>query len=809
WEKIVLNLVSTAFKFTLEGSIELSLRMTDDAAVLRVSDTGIGISSEDLPKVFERFHRGQARGRTHEGTGIGLSLVEELVRLHEGSIEAESELGRGTTFTVRIPRGSAHLAPERVEAPLTLTSPPAMAAAYVEEARRWLPGGGEAVTEAAAEPSEPTGPRPLVLLADDNADMRAYVTRILRRHFDVEAVADGVEALVAAQRLRPDLVLTDIMMPNMDGMELLQRMRSDEALATVPVVMLSARAGEESLVEGIEAGADDYLVKPFSARELVARVRSQLELVRSRREQVELAGRERKALEELELQKRHLASIFMQAPAPVAILRGPSHVVELVNAPACDMLGRPREELIDRPLLEVAPELRGQAIVELMGRVLETGVPQIGREAPARIDRSGTGTPDELHLDFVYTPLLDLEGETVGVLAIGFDVTEQVAAREHMQGLRREAEAASRAKDEFLAMLGHELRNPLAPILTALELMRLRDADAFVKERAIIERQAEQLTTLVDDLLDVSRIARGKVELDRARVDLADVVAQALETVSPLLEHRRHHVRTDVPRGCFVHGDAARLGQVVSNLLSNAAKYTGPGGRIAVAATREGPETTLTVTDNGMGITPELLPQVFDLFSQGPRGIDRSQGGLGLGLSIVRNIAELHGGRVSVRSEGPGLGSTFTVTLPSTEAPEEVRSSAPAPSTRIRAPATRRRILVVDDNQDAAHTLAEYARELGHDVRVAFDGPRALEVAAGFQPDTAVLDLGLPGMSGYELAELLRECPGLESIRLLAVTGYGQASSREASERHGFEAHLVKPVAPSELAVRLEAGVPA
>ena len=405
WEKIVLNLVSNAFKFTLEGRIGVTLRMVEEAAVLRVSDTGIGISKEDLPKIFERFHRGQARGRTHEGTGIGLSLVEELVQLHGGTIQAESEVGRRTTFTVRLPRGSAHLASERVEVPRTLASTATAAEAYVEEARRWLPRADEWITEAPAA-SDRTGPRPLVVLADDNADMRAYVTRILSPHFDVEAVADGVEALEAARRLRPDLVLTDVMMPNMDGMELLGRMRSDEALATVPVVMVSARAGEESRVEGLEGGADDYLVKPFSARELVARVRSQLELARSRRDHVELAARERRALEELELQKRHLASVFMQAPAPVAILRGRSHLVELVNPLACEILGRTEEQLLDRPLLEVVPELRGQVVVELMDRVLESGVAQIGKEAVVLIDSGGTGTPEEMHFDVVYTPCM-------------------------------------------------------------------------------------------------------------------------------------------------------------------------------------------------------------------------------------------------------------------------------------------------------------------------------------------------------------------------------------------------------------------
>ncbi|HEX4114054.1 MAG TPA: ATP-binding protein [Stellaceae bacterium] len=286
WEKIVLNLVSNAFKFTLVGGIEISLGAADGEAVLRVRDTGTGIPEKELPLIFERFHRVEgAQGRTHEGTGIGLALVQELVKLHKGSIAVESTLGRGTVFTVRVPFGSAHLPPVQVDAARTQASTATRTDAFVSEALRWLPDGivGDGV-DAASFPPPPTpdAVRARVVLADDNADMRDYLSRLLAPRYDVAAVADGEAALAAAARLRPDLVLTDIMMPRVDGFALLQRLRADPALREIPVILLSARAGEEAKIEGIEAGADDYLVKPFNARELLARVASNIELAHAR-----------------------------------------------------------------------------------------------------------------------------------------------------------------------------------------------------------------------------------------------------------------------------------------------------------------------------------------------------------------------------------------------------------------------------------------------------------------------------------------------------------------------------------------------
>jgi len=537
--------------------------------------------------------------------------------------------------------------------------------------------------------------------------------------------------------------------------------------------MLSARAGEESRIEGLQAGVNDYLVKPFSAREFVARVEAQL--LRAEVHDIE------------ESNMRRLATIFQHAPVAIAILKGPQHVFEFANQSYLDLVGR--TEIVGQTVREVFPELDGQGIYELLDSVYTTGTPFMADSLRVRIRRIPDALEDR-YFKFVYQPMPAPSGGTAGIAVVATDVTDLAAAR-------REAEAGSRAKDEFLAMLGHELRNPLAPILTALQLMSLRDgAEATAKERAVIDRQIRHLVRLVDDLLDVSRIARGKIDLARAHVELAKVVAQAVEMASPLLEERRHNLVLRVPRsGLLVNGDAVRLSQVVQNLLTNAAKYTEPGGRIEVDGRRCGGDIELRVTDNGVGISPDMLPIVFDLFVQERQSVDRSRGGLGLGLTLVRTLVELHGGTVEAHSAGVGRGSEFVVRLPAAQPAASPRP--PRQSTRRPASGRGVRTLVVDDNRDAATMLGEALSAFGHDVRVASDGPSALELAIAFRPQIILLDLGLPVMDGYEVAEQLRHA-GVSAM-IVAVTGYGQETDRARSEASGFAAHFVKPVDLDEL----------
>ncbi len=365
----------------------------------------------------------------------------------------------------------------------------------------------------------------------------------------------------------------------------------------------------------------------------------------------------------------------------------------------------------------------------------------------------------------------------------------------HAEAARAEAENANLAKDQFLAMLGHELRNPLAPIVTALGLLKVRGTP-WTKEHAVIERQVAHMSRLVDDLLDVSRIARGALEIHRDVVLVDDVVTRATEMAAPLFERHRHQLEVDVPGGLRVHGDSVRLAQVFCNLLTNAAEYTPNGGTVSVTARRTGGEIVVDVTDNGRGISPELAPRIFDLFVQGPRTIDRGEGGLGLGLAIASSLVSLHGGRIVARSEGEGRGSTFTVCLPAHDAAE---AAAVGAGPRPAALGPSRRVLVVDDNSDATEMLSGLLTMCGHTVVTAADGQEALDALETFDAEVALLDIGLPVMDGLELARRIRARKGAKAPLLVAVTGYGQTEDVARSRAAGFAHHLVKPVDPGVL----------
>jgi PAS domain S-box-containing protein len=369
--------------------------------------------------------------------------------------------------------------------------------------------------------------------------------------------------------------------------------------------------------------------------------------------------------------------------------------------------------------------------------------------------------------------------------------------REHEDQLEKAIERAylaDRRKDEFLAMLGHELRNPLAPITTALELMSLKSGGMFEKERGVIRRQVDHLSRLIDDLLDMSRITSGKIQLAREVVEVGGVVAQAIEMASPLLEKRGRRLSIDVPaEGLLVDADPMRLAQVFQNLLTNAAKYSEPTSPIEISARREGAQAVVEVRDHGIGISPELLPRVFELFVQGERTIERAEGGLGIGLAIAKSLCELHGGTIDARSDGARRGSAFTVRLPlSTGA----AAGAAIASTSVPRPVgTGKRVLVVDDNVDAAEMLCHLLDTVGFELMTAHDGARALEIAREFKPDIALLDIGLPVMNGYELARALRAQHPVGALRLIAITGYGQDDDRARARDAGFDHHIVKPIA--------------
>ena len=500
-------------------------------------------------------------------------------------------------------------------------------------------------------------------------------------------------------------------------------------------------------------------------------------------------------------------AMLLNAPVAAALLEAPALRFRLANLRFCALVGQ--GELAGKHFSDALPQLRESAVEAALKQVLKTGRPYCIEEL-ALLMPEPRGAPAERFFKVDLAPLDGANGTREGVMVVAVDVTEHVRNRRAIERAHREREqmlveltAASQAKDEFLAMLGHELRNPLSPIVTALQLMRMRGDEAHAREREIIQRQVEHLVRLVDDLLDISRVTRGKIALRIERTELAQVLGKAVEMASPLLEQRSHHFASDVEPGLWCDCDPVRVAQVVSNLLTNAARYTQPGGQVRLSARRapgDGAEVAeISVSDNGTGMAPELRAQVFDLFFQGKRGVDRAEGGLGIGLALVKNIVEMHGGTVEARSEGLGKGSEFIVRLPLGRAGQQ----ASTPATGLvqgAVPAAPRRVLVVDDNVDGAVTLGRLLVTLGHTVEVCHDPVAALEMVTRLRPEVALLDIGLPVLDGYQLAARIRALPEGRDCRLVALTGYGQDADRARSQAAGFERHLVKPISPIDAA---------
>ena len=430
------------------------------------------------------------------------------------------------------------------------------------------------------------------------------------------------------------------------------------------------------------------------------------------------------------------------------------------------------------------------------------GEPPIEHGVEVLIERAD-GTRTTIIANIV--PLINDRGEITGAINCMYDITERSRLERKTVEQAQKLLELDRRKDEFLAMLSHELRNPLAPLSNAVQLLRLHKSDDPVQQQAhgIIERQLGQFKHLVNDLLEVSRITTGSVRLRQERISLSDVVERAVETAQPLISQHRHELVVALPRqSVFLHADAARLEQVLVNLLTNAAKYTDDGGRIWLSVEQEGEASdavaVVRVRDSGIGIDAELLPRIFDLFTQAERSLDRSEGGLGIGLSLVRRLVELHGGTVKAHST-PGQGSEFVVRLP--VMPDALPPSpSPSPAHPVAPPsATSRKVLVVDDNVDAGQSLANLLKLFGHDVQIAFDGQSGLEAAQATRPDVVLLDIGLPGLTGLEVAEQIRQQPELDGMVLVALTGYGRDADRQLSHDAGFDHHLVKPADFSEV----------
>lgn len=813
WEKIVLNLMSNAFKFTLEGGITVRLRAHDGRAVLEVADSGVGVPASEIPRLFERFHRVESSaGRSFEGSGIGLALVHELVAQHGGEIAVVSEEGRGTTFAVTIPLGAAHLPADRIGVAASGASTAVRAQAFVDEAMRWLPSpvpAGEVVADAPVGEGGAIG-RGRVLLADDNADLRDYVSGLLRaRGYAVEVVGDGQAALEAARRQHPDLLLTDVMMPRMDGFALLAAIRRDPALADVPVVMLSARAGEDAQVEGLDAGADDYLAKPFSARELLARVSANLDMARVRRQAAQ-ALRESEA--RLSVEREFLTAVLAKAPIGIAITDATGRMT-MLNERGSDLIGHRRQPDRRENFTQLqAFHLDGrpfQVDDYCTVRALRGERVEAARVIYAREDATG----GRVVLEVDAAPIYDTNGDVAGAVAIFDDADAR--DREERALRQRVAEAVSAreaalsqlheiAKLETLGQLtggvAHDFNNLLTPIMGSLDLLRRRvDDDRALKHISIALQAAERSRTLIQRLLAFAR----RQNLEARAIDVVGLLNGMHDLVQRTLGPDIRLVLDVTPGLPPAKVDPNQLELALLNLCVNGHDAMPDGGTLTITAQAETSASAealglppdsyvrLTVADTGEGMTPETLARAIEPFFT-----TKGQGrGTGLGLSMVHGLAAQSGGMFSLDS-APGAGTRATLWLPVAAGAADAIDQRPSDS---RPGPRNARVMLVDDEEIVRRAAAEMLSDIGYTVVQAGSAAEALTlIERDGAADLVLTDYKMPGMNGVELATAIRKIR--PDIPILLITGFASQSDRPLD---ASLPRLAKPFRQSELAGRV------
>ncbi|WP_435019158.1 response regulator [Tundrisphaera sp. TA3] len=619
--------------------------------------------------------------------------------------------------------------------------------------------------------------RIFILHLEDSVLDAELVCKCLRKDdlkFEYSRVDGRDEFIAALETHRHSVILADHSLPSFDGLSALELAR--KLTPDTPFLFVSGVLGEEVAIEMLKRGATDYVLKQRLDR-LGPAVR------RALTEASERAERRRAEVELLERERMH--RLILDSVKDYAIMTMDTEGrLTSWNSGATNVLGYRESEILGQPhsILFTAEDIQADIPRRELNRA---GRPTRGDDERWHVRKDGT----RFWGSGLVMPLLDNHGQLKGYTKVIRDMTERKKAEEALK-------EADRRKDEFLAMLAHELRNPLSAIHNSSQLA-LRPGlspERLSWTKEVIVHQVKHLSRLVDDLLDVSRITRGKIRLRPEWVELGPILARAVETTRPQIEEQRHTLNLSIPdEPLELMGDPTRLEQIFVNLLTNAAKYTETGGRIDLSARFTGHEFVISVRDNGVGIESQMLPRIFDLFSQVDQSLDRSQGGLGIGLTIVHKLVELHGGRITASSEGRNCGSEFTIRLPASK-PHAAEPAGISPPPSSQAPRPGSSVLVVDDNMDTANALSELLQISGYEVHSVHNGLEALTAARDYRPEVVLLDIGLPGMDGYQVAEQLRRDERLKAAFIVAITGYGEEQAIRRSREAGFDHHLVKPV---------------
>ena len=852
WEKIIFNLLSNAFKFTLKGSIKLSLKSKNGYAITKIKDTGVGIPESELPRIFERFRRVEGTlGRSFEGTGIGLALTNELVKYHGGQLSAKSTFGKGSTFTVSIPLSLDHLSLDKHVVKRNSNENGRMGNAFIAEASRWVSESSSS-SSSSSDVSPDSSPKhngvtdhlnlssiPVtsppnfnfsslkarILIADDNADMREYLRSLLEKEKyckEVITVKDGKTAYKTAVKMKPDIILCDVMMPKLDGFGLLKELKRNSETHLIPFIMLSARAGEEAKIQGLQAGADDYLVKPFSSKELVTRVEAHLKFTNIRKESY---SREKELFIEAQSAKNNLENVLQNLKEGFIVLNDQWEIVYL-NVTMATMFRKRREDLVGKNLFEVFPESQ-----ELKNDMI------YAKEEKVSVINEFYYPPCERWYENRILPHTD------GICIFSTDISSRrrleiekknaiELANQHQQQRIIEADEYRRKQAEFIDTLCHELRNPLNGIYGGVSLLntdlkelidnvnslsslseensqsveRIHQALRKLEETlTAVDQCAKQQKVIVDDVLDLSKLDNNKVELNAVPFRPADIIESALQMFHPQLSQKKLNVTTNVdPREMRLIADPFRLTQIITNLLSNGIKFTPDKGDIRVEAHLENnnaqqPVLRVSVADTGIGMNFEEKKKLFDRFAQANNRTTTEFGGSGLGLAISKTLVEAMGGTIDVVSEKE-KGSTFIFTIRCEIAPEKkddhVARDRDSYSPKPQRNPNEISILIAEDNMLNQKIICRFLEQKGYKFSVANNGQEALNLFQSRNFDLIFMDIEMPILNGLQATKQIRSIEQLsskQSIPVIGVSGNVSDKQIQCALDSGMNDYLKKP----------------